>query len=183
MVTTVPAGVVRGTLLLALVLVLLNSVLRNAAHDSTTDGPEDTVVGLVAREATGETAGKGSTESTLALLGTAGSLLLVTSVLVVGFLATVLAVRGLAILLLAVLLLAAIVIVGAAAATAVVVVGASATVVVLAVALLLVVLLLSVALVVAALRGVATLLVLSVALVLAVATVATLVVLVVAGHV
>lgn len=77
--TTVPAGVVRGTLLLALVLVLLDSVLRNAAHDSTTDGPEDTVVGLVAREATGETAGKGSTESTLALLGTAGSLLLVTS--------------------------------------------------------------------------------------------------------
>lgn len=181
MVTTVPAGVVRGTLLLALVLVLLNSVLRNAAHDSTTDGPEDTVVGLVACEATGETAGKGATESTLALLGTAGSLLLVT--LVVGFLATVLAVRGLAILLLAVLLLAAIVIVGAAAAPAVVVVGASATVVVLAVALLLVLLLLSVALVVAALRGVATLLVLSVALVLAVATVATLVVLVVAGHV
>lgn len=67
--------VARGALLL--VLVLLDLVFGNAAHDGTTDGSEETVVGLVAHEATSGTAGEGTGKTTLALLSlTRSSLLL-----------------------------------------------------------------------------------------------------------
>lgn len=74
--TTVAAlrGVLGG---LVLVLVLLDSVFGNAAHDRSTDGSEEAVVGLVTCETARYTTSKRSTESTLTILGTAGSVLLI----------------------------------------------------------------------------------------------------------
>lgn len=61
-------------------LVLLDSVLSDAADDGSTDCSEDAVVGLVAGETTCGTAGEGTSETTLAILGLTGSLLLIISV-------------------------------------------------------------------------------------------------------
>lgn len=57
---------------------LLDSVFGDATNDGSTDCSEETVVGLVASEATGSTASESTGETTLALLGlTRGTLLLV----------------------------------------------------------------------------------------------------------
>lgn len=73
-----------GRALVALA-VLLVCVLCNAAHDRTTDRSEETVVGLVAGKATGGTTGEGTSKTTLAFLGLAGStLLLLVAVAIAG---------------------------------------------------------------------------------------------------
>lgn len=60
--------------LLVLVLVLLNGVFCNAAHDGTTDCPEEAVVGLVASETTGCTACKSTCKTTFTVLSAIGGL-------------------------------------------------------------------------------------------------------------
>lgn len=61
-------------LALILVLVLLESVFSDTAHDGTTDCSEETVVGLVTSETTRSTACKSTCETTLTVLGAVGSL-------------------------------------------------------------------------------------------------------------
>lgn len=73
---------VRGTvtgraLLLAMVLVLLDSILGDATNDGSTNSSENSVVRLVAHEATSSTTCQSAGETTLTLLGLAGSTLLV----------------------------------------------------------------------------------------------------------
>lgn len=74
--TVLRRGTVARRLLLALVLVLvlLDSVFSDTAHDGTTDCSEETVVGLVTSETTGSTACKSTGETTLTILGAVGSL-------------------------------------------------------------------------------------------------------------
>ena len=64
----------RLLLALVLVLVLLDSVFSDTAHDGTTDRSEETVVGLVTSETTGSTTCKSTGETTLTVLGAVGSL-------------------------------------------------------------------------------------------------------------
>lgn len=70
------AAVLGGTLVL--VLVLLDGIFRNASHDGTANGSEEPVVGLVTGETARCTTGQSAHQSTLALLGFTGSLLIMT---------------------------------------------------------------------------------------------------------
>jgi hypothetical protein len=72
----VTTGVTTGA---GVALVLLDGILSDAADDGSTDCSEDAVVGLVASETTGSTASEGTSETTLTVLGLAGSLLLIIS--------------------------------------------------------------------------------------------------------
>jgi hypothetical protein len=96
------AGVTTGA---GIALVLLESVLSDAADDGSTDCSEDAVVGLVASETTCGTASEGTSETTLAILCLAGSLLLIISRAVVVLVVTLLLAAVLVLLLLAVALL------------------------------------------------------------------------------
>ena len=71
------AAAVIGRATLTLVLVLLDRVFGDASHDRTTNCSEDAMVGLVTREPTGGTTGKGTSETALTLLAFTGSLLIV----------------------------------------------------------------------------------------------------------
>lgn len=71
------AAAVIGGATLTLVFMLLDRVFGDASHDCTTDCSKDAMVGLVAREPTGGTTGKGTSETALTLLGFTGSLLIV----------------------------------------------------------------------------------------------------------
>lgn len=74
--TTTVAGGAIGALVTVVVAVLLDSILSNAAHDSSTNRSEEAVVSLVAGETTGGTAGESASKTTLAFLGFTGSTLL-----------------------------------------------------------------------------------------------------------
>lgn len=64
---------------IVLVLVLLHGIFSKAADESTADRSEEAVVGLVAGEATGSTAGESASKPTITLLGTTGSVLVMGS--------------------------------------------------------------------------------------------------------
>lgn len=69
-------GTVLRRRLVVAVAVLLDSVFSDATNDGSTNCSEETVVDLVASEATGSTTGESAGKTTLALLGLTGSTLL-----------------------------------------------------------------------------------------------------------
>ena len=69
-------GTVLRRRLVVAVAVLLDSVFSDATNDGSTDCAEETVIDLVASEATGGTTGEGTGKTTLAFLGLTGSTLL-----------------------------------------------------------------------------------------------------------
>lgn len=76
-------GTVLGRRLVVLVAVLLDGVFSDATNDGSTDCSEETVVDLVAGEATGGTTGEGTGKTTLAILGlTGGTLLLLVATVI-----------------------------------------------------------------------------------------------------
>lgn len=163
-------------------LVLLDSILGDAANDGSTDCSEEAVIRLVSSETTGGSTRKCASESTLTILSLAGSLLLIIS-RAVGVLAVTLLLTVLVLLLLTVGLLFTIL--GGLLRSRVVVVGGALTlllvVLLLAVGFLAVATLLTVALLGVTLLTIALAL-LAVALALLVVPLALLVVIAVARH-
>lgn len=76
--TTVAAlAVLPLAVAIVLVLVLLHGVFSKTANEGTADRSEDTVVRLVTGVTAGSTAGESASQSTVTLLGTTGSVLVV----------------------------------------------------------------------------------------------------------
>jgi hypothetical protein len=74
----VAAPAVPRRTVVALMVVLLGRVLRNASRDGTADSPQNAVVGLATGETASQTAGNGSSEPALTtLLRFAGGVLVV----------------------------------------------------------------------------------------------------------
>jgi hypothetical protein len=79
MVTAVLGATVAAVAAVAaiLVLVLLDGIFKDGSHDGASDGTQNTVVSFVACKATRETACESTAESSFAILGSTGSILVI----------------------------------------------------------------------------------------------------------